>query len=119
MAYVEGDSLIWEQGLDAQVKFEMFADAGLTQPWPFPGWDVNAVLSDQRQRTIYALTVIVDQLAGIVRVIAPESLINSLKTTKSYWLNVLLVAPGNLQADDHHLAYLPVTVAPRPARRDS
>jgi hypothetical protein len=29
-----------------------------------------------------------------------------------------MVAPGNLQADDHHLAYLPITIAPRPARRD-
>jgi len=118
MAWVEGDAVVWEQGLDALIKFEMFSDVGSTQEWPFPGWDVNAVLGDGK-RTEYDLTVVLDQLAGIVKVIAPEALINSLKITKTYWLNVLMVAPGNLQADDHHLAYLPVTIAPRQARRDS
>ena len=118
MAYVEGDAVVWEQGLDALIKFELFANTALTAPWPFLGWDVNAVLSDEKQRTKYNLTVVLDQLAGVVNVIAPEALINSLKITKSYWLNVIMVAPGNLQADDHHLAYLPITIAPRPARRD-
>ena len=118
MAWVEGEPVVWEQGLDGMVTFEMFANTQQTQAWPFPSWDVNAVLSDEKQRTKYPLTVITDALAGIVRVIAPEALVNGLRTSRRYVLNVLLVAPGNLQADDHHLAFLPVTVAPRPARRD-
>ncbi len=119
MAWVEGQSVVWEQGLDGLVTFEMFSNTQQTQPWPFPSWDVNAVLSDEKQRTKYDLTVITDALAGIVKVIAPEAVINGLRTSRKYVLNVIMVAPGNLQADDHHLAFLPVTIAPRPARRDS
>jgi hypothetical protein len=118
MAWVEGEAVKLEQGLDGLVTFELFANTALTQPWPFPSWDVNAVLSDEKQRTSYTLTTIVDALNGIIKVIIPEAIVNSLKTTKTWFLNVLMVAPGNTQADDHHLAYLPVTVAARPARRD-
>lgn len=119
MAWVEGEPLKWEQGLDALVIFELFANTQLTEAWPFPSWDVNAVLSDEKQRNKYNLTVVTDAIAGIVRVIAPEAIINSLRTTKNYVLSVIMVAPGNSLADDHHLAFLPVTIAPRPARRDS
>jgi hypothetical protein len=115
VAWEEGQTLKLEQGLDFQVTFELFNG---TQPWPFPSWDVNAVLSDEKGRTIYNVTTIVDALNGIVKVIVPEAIVNTLKTTKTWFLNVLMVAPGNNQADDHHLAYLPVTVAPRSARRD-
>ena len=118
MAWVEGEAVKLEQGLDGLVTFELFANTALTQPWPFPSWDVNAVLSDEKQRTSYTLTTIVDALNGIIKVIIPEAIVNSLKTTKTWFLNVLMVAPGNTQADDHHLAHLPVTVAARPARRD-
>lgn len=118
MAWVEDISIEWEQGLDGPCEFEMFTDTAQTQPWPFPSWDVNSVLSDAAQRTTYTLTTIVDAVNGIVKVIAPESLINSLKTTKKYYLNVIMVAPGNVVADDHHLAFLPVTILKRPARRD-
>ena len=118
MAWEEGQTLKMEQGLDFQVTFELFTGSGFTQPWPFPSWDVNAVLSDEKGRTSYAVTTIVDALNGIVKVIIPEAIVNSLKVTKPWFLDVLMVAPGNVQADDHHLAYLPVTVAPRSARRD-
>ena len=46
MAWEEGQTLKMEQGLDFQVTFELFTGSGFTQPWPFPSWDVNAVLSD-------------------------------------------------------------------------
>ena len=118
MAWVEGQTVTLEQGLDGVVTFELFANTALTQPWPFPSWDVNAVLSDEKGRTSYAATTIADALNGIVKVIIPEAIVNSLKVTKPWFLNVLMVAPGNAQADDHHLAYLPVTVVPRSARRD-
>jgi len=118
MAWVEGETVTLEQGLDGLVTFELFSNSAMTAPWPFPSWDVNAVLSDEKQRINYTLTTIVDTLNGIVKVIIPEAIVNSLKTTKTWFLSVLMVAPGNTQADDHHLAYLPVTVAPRPARRD-
>lgn len=118
MAWDEGEAIVWEQGLDGAVLIEMFGDAAATTPWPFPGWDVNAVLSDEKQRNSYPLTVIADAIAGTIRVIAPEALINSLKTTKAWFLNVLMVAPGNVQADDHHVLYRPVTIKARPARRD-
>ena len=118
MAWVEGESIIWEQGIDGACEFEMFANDAQTQPWPFPSWDVNSVLSDESQRNKYTLTTITDPINGIVKVIAPESLLNSLKTTKKYFLNTILVAPGNVVADDHHLAFIPVTIAKRPARRD-
>jgi hypothetical protein len=118
MAWVENTILKLEQGLDGFVKFELFSDSAQTQAWPFPSWDVNAVLSDEKQRNAYTLTAVVDAVAGIVTVIIPESIVNTLKTTKTWFLNVLMVAPGNNPADDHHLAYLPVTVVARPARRD-
>jgi hypothetical protein len=110
------EPIVWEQGLDASLLIEMFGNTGMTTPWPFPGWDVNSVLSDGR--TIHTLTTIVDAIAGTIRVIAPEALVNSLKPTKTWHLNVLMVAPGNVQADDHHVLYRPVTLAARPARRD-
>ena len=115
MAWEEGQTLKMEQGLDFQVTFELYNG---NQPWPFPSWDVNAVLSDEKGRTKYTVIANVDPLNGIVKVIIPEAIVNTLKTTKTWFLNVLMVAPGNVQADDHHLAYLPVTVAPRSARRD-
>lgn len=118
MAWDEGEAIVWEQGLDGAVLIEMFGNAAATTPWPFPGWDVNAVLSDEKQRNSYPLTVITDAIAGTIRVIAPEALINGLKTTKAWFLNVLMVAPGNVQADDHHVLYRPVTIKARPARRD-
>lgn len=118
MAWVEGEAIEWEQGVDGECTFELFSDANQTQPWPFPDWDVNSVLADSAQRKTYTLETIVNTVAGTVRVIAPESLLNSLKTTKKYVLNVLMIAPGNLRADDHHLAFVPVTVLKRSARRD-
>lgn len=118
MAWVENQTVTLEQGLDGLITFEMFNDTALTQAWPFPSWDVNAVLSDEKQRTQYALTTIIDAVNGIVKVIVPEAIVNALKTTKSYVIDVLMVAPGSTQADDHHLAFLLVTVTPRPARRD-
>lgn len=118
MAWVEGEAIEWEQGVDGECTFELLGDASQTQPWPFPGWDVNSVLADSAQRKTYPLETTVDAIAGIVKVIAPENLLNSLKTTKKYWLNVLMVAPGNIQADDHHLAFIPVTIAKRSARRN-
>jgi hypothetical protein len=119
MAWVEGETVMLEQGLDGLVTFELFEDGAMTQPWPFPSWDVNAVLSDEKQRTSYALTTVVDAIDGIVKVIIPEAVVNSLKTTTAWFLDVLMAAPGNVEADDHHLAYLPVIVAARPARRDA
>jgi hypothetical protein len=118
MAWVEGESITLEQGLDGLITFELFANTALTQPWPFPSWEINAVLSDEKQRNQYTLTTISDAVNGIVKVIVPEAIVNVLKTTKQYFIDVLMVAPGPTQADDHHLAYLPVTVAARPARRD-
>jgi hypothetical protein len=115
MAWDEGEAITWEQGLDGAVLIELFNGQ---QAWPFPGWDVNAVLSDEKGRAVYSLTTIVDTIAGTIRVIAPEAIINSLKVSKAWFLNVLMIAPGNIQADDHHLIYRPVTIAVRPARRD-
>ena len=119
MAWVENETWELEQGLDGKCRFEMFSDSIQTQPWPFPSWDVNAVLSDSKQRISYTLTTAVDRLAGTIDVIIPEAIVNGLKTTKPYVLNVLMVAPGNIQADDHHLAFMPVTIKARPARRDA
>jgi hypothetical protein len=118
VAWVEGETWPLEQGLDGKARFELFANEAQTTPWPFLGWDVNAVLSDEKQRIKYTLTTIVDALNGVVDVIAPEALVNSLRAGKKYWLNVIMVAPGNVLADDHHLAFMPVTIAARPARRD-
>ena len=118
MAWVEDQTIEWEQGIDGELTIEMFNDVGQTQAWPFPGWDVNSVLADYAQRKTYALTTTTDTLAGVVKVIAPENLLNSLKSSKKYWLNILMVAPGNIQADDHHLAFVPVTILKRSARRD-
>lgn len=118
MAWDEGETITWEQGLDGSALIELFSDSEATSPWSFVGWDVNAVLSDEKQRNLYQLETIVDAIAGTIRVIAPEAIINTLKTTKKWFLDVLMVAPGNLPADDHHVLYRPVVIKPRAARRD-
>jgi hypothetical protein len=118
VAWVEDQTWPLEQGLDGKATFELFSNAQQTEEWPFIGWDVNAVLSDEKQRQKYTLTTVTDAVNGVVDVIAPEALVNSLRAGRKYWLNVLMVAPGSTLADDHHLAFMPVTVAARPARRD-
>jgi hypothetical protein len=118
VAWVKNETWPLEQGIDGKARFELFEDAEETEAWPFPGWDVKAVLSDEKQRQKYTLTTVVDAINGVVDVIAPEALVNSLRIGKKYWLNVLMVAPGTTLADDHHLAFMPVTVEARSARRD-
>jgi hypothetical protein len=118
VAWVEAETWPLEQGLDGKITFELFSNTAQTQAWQFPGWDVNSVICDAKQRTILPVLSIVNALAGTVEVIITEAMVNALRPGKPYYLNTLMVAPGNLQADDHHLAFLPVTVAARPARRD-
>lgn len=118
MAWVETVAWPLEQGVDGKITFEMFTDSAETTPWPFPGWDVNSVICDEKQRTILPLLTTWNTLTGTVEVIITEAMVNALRPGKPYYMNSLMVAPGNVQADDHHLAFIPVTVAARPARRD-
>jgi hypothetical protein len=54
----------------------------------------------------------------VVKLILPEATVNTLRLGKRYRYDCLMVAPGNVVADDHHLAAGPVTVALRTTRRD-
>ncbi len=118
MAWVEGETWPMEQGVDARLELQLFSDSAATTAWPFTGWDVNATVSDDKGRTIYPVTVDLNPAGGIVRLILPEAIVNTLRTNKSYRYDCLMVAPGNVAADDHCLATGPVTVALRTTRRD-
>ena len=118
MAWVEGHVWEMEQGLDALLELRLFSNSAATTPWPFTGWDVNATVSDEKGRTLYPVTVDASPSTGIVRLILPEVLVNSLRTNKTYRYDCLMVAPGAVVADDHCLATGPVTVALRTTRRD-
>jgi hypothetical protein len=118
MAWVEGETWEMEQGLDALLELRLFSNSAATTAWPFTGWDVNATVSDEKGRTLYPVTVDASPSTGIVRLIFPEALVNSLRVGKTYRYDCLMVAPGAAAADDHCLATGPVTVALRTTRRD-
>lgn len=118
MAWVEDEPWNMEQGLDALLELHLFTDAAGTVAWPFAGWDVNATVSDPKGRTVYPVTVDANAATGVVRLILPEATVNTLRVGKPYRYDCLMVAPGNVVADDHHLAAGPVTVALRTTRRD-
>lgn len=105
-----------EQGVDALKVFELFSDTAQTTPWAFTGWDVNATVSDDRGRTVYPVTV--ETGPGLVRLILPEAVVNTLRVGGAYRYDCLMVPPGVTPADDHYLATGPVTVALRTTRRD-
>jgi hypothetical protein len=119
MAWLEGETWAMEQGIDALLTLELYKDAAATDPWLFPSWDVNATVSDEKGRTVYPVTVDANPSTGVVRLILPEAIVNTLRVGRPYRYDCIMVAPGNLAADDHHLAAGPVTVALRTSRRDS
>lgn len=118
MAWVEGETWAMEQGVDALKVFELYANTAQTTPWQFIGWDVNATVSDEKGRTIYPVTVDANASTGVVRLIFPEALVNSLKVGDGYRYDVLMVPPTAGLADDYYLATGPITVALRTSRRD-
>lgn len=118
MAWIEDETWAMEQGIDALKTFELFEDAEQTTPWSFVGWDVNATVSDTKARTKYTVTVETEPADGIVRLILPEAIVNTLKAGGAYRYDCLMVPPGVELADDNFLATGPVTVALRSTRRD-
>jgi hypothetical protein len=118
MAWVENETWAMEQGIDALKVFQLYSNAQQTTAWQFTGWDVNATVSDERGRVILNATVDANPSTGVVRVILPEAVVNTLKVGGSYRYDVLMVPPGTTVADDVFLATGPVTVALRTSRRD-
>ena len=118
MAWVEGETWAMEQGIDALKIFQLYSNAQQTTPWQFTGWDVNATVSDERGRVILNATIDANPSTGLVRVILPEALVNTLKAGGKYRYDVLMVPPGATVADDNFLATGEVTVALRTSRRD-
>jgi hypothetical protein len=118
MAWVTDHTWEMEQGIDALLTLELYEDTAATEPWIFPGWDVNATVSDVKGRTVWPVTVNADAEAGVVRLVFPEASVNALKVGRTYRYDCLMVAPGAAVADDHVLAAGPVTVALRTSRRD-
>ena len=118
MAWVEGETWPMEQGIDALLELRLFGNQAGTEPWPFVGWDVNATVSDPKGRQVFPVTVDLNAAGGVVKLILPEATVNTLRVGRPYRYDCLMVAPGNLAADDHHLAAGPVTVALRTSRRD-
>jgi hypothetical protein len=118
MAWVEGHVWEMEQGIDALLELRLFSDTAGTVAWPFTGWDVNATVSDAKGRKLYTVTPDLNPAGGVVRLILPEAIVNTLRTTKIYRYDCLMVAPGHVVADDHCLATGPVIVALRTTRRD-
>lgn len=118
MAWVEDEPWVMEQGTDALKVFELFSDAEQTEAFVFTGWDVNATVSDEAGRVVFAVTVETDPEGGEVRLILPEAIVNSLRLGRPYRYDCLMVPPGADPADDHYLATGPVTVELRTTRRD-
>lgn len=118
MAWIEGETWEMEQGIDALKIFQLYEDQAQTTPWPFEGWDVNATISDINGHALYPVTVETVPLSGLIRLIFPESLVNSLKINGSYRYDCLMVSPGSVLADDHFLATGLVMVTMRTTRRD-
>jgi hypothetical protein len=118
VAWVENETWAMEQGLDALKVFELFSDTAQATPWTFAGWDVNATVSDQKARTILPVTVETNAAQGLVRLILPEAVVNTLKVGGSYRYDCIMVPPGATLADDNFLATGLVTVALRSSRRD-
>jgi hypothetical protein len=109
-----------EQGIDGLMTFELFEDAAGTIPWVFVGFDVNGTISDMKNRVRWDLTIEADPATGTVRAIAPwDTIGNHLRAGREYRYDVLMVAPGAIEADDHFLAAGPVTVPLRSSRRDA
>ena len=118
MAWIEGETWEMEQGIDAALSFELYSDDEGTQEWSFTGWDVNASVSDPRTRTIYPVTTVTTPSDGKLTLIFPAQLVNNLSTSKTYQYDAVLIAPGNVDADDHFLVTGPVTVEVRSSRKD-
>ena len=119
MAWIEDEPWEMEQGKDGLLSLELYSNDAATEAWPFTGWDVNATVSDAKGRTVYSVTVNAFPASGKLDLIFPEALVNSLKVSKTYRYDCLMVAPGNVQADDHFVATGPVVVGLRTSRRDA
>lgn len=116
MAWVEGQTWEMEQGRDATLEFHL--EDGLGNAWPFIGWDINATLSDDKASAIWPVSVSTMPVEGIVKLIFPEDMVNSLRVGKPYRYDCLMTAPGTSVGDDHYLAAGLVMVALRTTRRD-
>lgn len=116
MAWIENETWAMEQGIDALKIFELFSDTAQTVPYVFTGSDVNATVSDANGRNVYPVTVETVPASGIIRLILPEAIVNSLKVGGTYRYDCLMVPPGPV--NDYFVATGPVTVALRSSRRD-
>ena len=119
MAWIENELWIMEQGLDASIEFHLFTDQTGTIPWPFLLWQLKATLSDETGKTVLNLTIETEPQNGVVRLRLPELTVNTLRPIQTYRYDCLMIAPGNMQGDDHYLATGPVKVALRTSRRST
>lgn len=119
MAWIK--NLLWEmeQGKDAELIFQLCSDEEGSEPWTFVGWDVNSTIRDSTGETVFDVTVESKPAEGEIRLILPEAMVNTLRPSKPYVHECLMVAPGSMPADDYFVAVGPVTVALRSTRRDS
>lgn len=119
MAWVENETWPLEQGIDGEKIFQLLRYDDTEEPWVFTGFDVNARISDKKDRVRWDLTIETDPANGLVRVIAPwGTVVSQLRPGKIYRYDVLMVAPGAIIADDNFLVTGPVTVPIRSSRRD-
>lgn len=118
MAWIEEEPWLIEQGVDALKVFELYSNPEQTIPWTFVGWDVNGTISDDKGRSVRSIEIETNPSGGIVRLILPEAIANTLKPGIRYRYDVLMIPPGTTLADDNFLATGPLTVALRTSRRD-
>lgn len=118
MAWVEGEIWEMEQGIDAVLSFELYSDDAGTEEWPFTGWDVNATVSDLKAKTVFPCTVTTAPSDGKITLIFPKILVDQLKPSREHRYDCIMIAPGNVQADDHFLATGPISLGVRSSRRD-
>jgi hypothetical protein len=119
MAWIENLPWEMEQGRDAELILQLLCgDEEGSESWPFVGWDVNSTIRDSTGDTVLNVTVATNPEEGEIKLILPEVLVNTLRPSKPYVYECLLVAPGEMAADDYFVAAAPVTVALRSTRRD-
>lgn len=118
MAWLEGRTMVLEQGKDARLDLKLWGNTARTQPFVFTNWTLYGFVSDAKRNEIYELDLSEsDPTTGSLVAILPEATVNVLKVGKQWVYNILGVAPGTEPADDHHIAFGPAVPAFRPARR--
>lgn len=117
MAWLERTEWLVEQGVDALLELLVYEDEERTEPWVFTDWTVVGTVGDENGTLVCNCVVQTTPAEGRIRFIILEADVNALNPNKRYFFNGLMISPSSDLADDHHVAYLPLSIQPRTSRR--